>query len=999
MGCRKNQATLTTAEKTAFVNALLALKNNVPSRMGLTNRYDDYVQTHMNAMMASPGWGHQLPAFVPWHRELLRHFELDLQAIDPSVTIPYWDWTVAQDPNGPNSPFTADFLGGDGDPAQNFTVTTGAFAAANGKWPLAVQSDGFNVLRRQFGVNAPTLPSPAQLNVALADATYDVAPFTRSSASGFRNHLEGWIASGNGPNDAPPQNHNRVHVWCGGTMLPMTSPNDPVFWLNHCNIDRQWGIWQAMHPMSAPYLPVSGAPLGQNLNDNMIFFDVGPAPWTDTATPASVINHHLLGYSYDSDPVQIALLTPSIAFSNIPEGIGGTGITTYRPIKFAVQSCGNVRLEITAGPTPGFNAPSLFVIVNPDAQVPAGLQPGQGRLWIAYTSTVAGASITGSVTVRATNLSSGVVFGPWVVNLSANTVARPKSAVTLVLDRSGSMSTDAGNGTARVDLLRGAVGTFIDVMQQGDGLGIVRFDNLVDTLMPVTDVGAMPGGAGRIQAQNIVTTHDPASTLDPRGSTSIGGGILAGKATLDAVAGTFPNRAMIVLTDGLENTPPMIADVASSLTDHTFAIGFGQAAAISTAALNAITENHGGYLVVTGPITPDETFALTEYFLKIQAGIGNSSAVLDPRGELVFGAVHRIPFTLIKADMGIDAILLSPAPYAIDFALQAPDGTIINPARAAGEPAMRFVSTSRVSYYRASLPMLAAAPAGSHAGQWYVLLRLSDKARDNPRGVRNGSLPYSLLLQAYSNITFVPRLLQTSFAPGATVQVIVKLDQYGVPLERPASVWADITSPDGSSATVTLAQLSPGRFAGSFVATSTGVYTARVQARGITWEGQSFQREQRLTAVVFPGGDTPVPRPQGESPLCELLRCLLSSGALSKEMEAMGINPAALRKCLEETCRPDASQLGGERPYDPAARHVPVMIQPVDRAQLREAVLEVQQEAAAQAGQVAELVEGQPVVHPAPEPMIMNFGLQLDNPPQDDRPAPRQGRRRRPRNQ
>jgi len=65
MGCRKNQATLTAAEKTAFVNAVLALKNNVPSQMGLTNRYDDYVQTHMNAMMANPGWGHQLPAFLP----------------------------------------------------------------------------------------------------------------------------------------------------------------------------------------------------------------------------------------------------------------------------------------------------------------------------------------------------------------------------------------------------------------------------------------------------------------------------------------------------------------------------------------------------------------------------------------------------------------------------------------------------------------------------------------------------------------------------------------------------------------------------------------------------------------------------------------------------------------------------------------------------------------------------------------------------------------------
>jgi len=112
----------------------------------------------------------------------------------------------------------------------------------------------------------------------------------------------------------------------------------------------------------------------------------------------------------------------------------------------------------------------------------------------------------------------------------------------------------------------------------------------------------------------------------------------------------------------------------------------------------------------------------------------------------------------------------------------------------------------------------------------------------------------------------------------------------------------------------------------------------------------------------------------------------------------MGINLGALRKCLQEACLPDSSQLGGEQPYDPAAAHVPVVVQPVDRAQLREVVLDVQQELAAQAGQVAELVEGRPVVHPVPEPMIINFGLQMENPQQNGAPAPQPGRRPRPRN-
>ncbi len=55
MRVRKNVSNLTPGEKTAFVNAVLALKNQ-PSvlRPGQQGRYDDYVLLHMNAMMAGP---------------------------------------------------------------------------------------------------------------------------------------------------------------------------------------------------------------------------------------------------------------------------------------------------------------------------------------------------------------------------------------------------------------------------------------------------------------------------------------------------------------------------------------------------------------------------------------------------------------------------------------------------------------------------------------------------------------------------------------------------------------------------------------------------------------------------------------------------------------------------------------------------------------------------------------------------------------------------------
>src|SRR2546422_11429366 len=99
MNLRKNQAQLSSEERKRFVDTVLALK--------ASGKYDEYVEIHVNMGMKSHGGSmtamdmsemrhmiHRSPTFLLWHREMLRRFELDLQAIDSSVTVPYWDWTV-----------------------------------------------------------------------------------------------------------------------------------------------------------------------------------------------------------------------------------------------------------------------------------------------------------------------------------------------------------------------------------------------------------------------------------------------------------------------------------------------------------------------------------------------------------------------------------------------------------------------------------------------------------------------------------------------------------------------------------------------------------------------------------------------------------------------------------------------------------------------------------------------------------------------------------------
>jgi tyrosinase len=278
--CRKNQSTLSSTEKSRFVAAVLALK--------ASGKYDTYVQHHMNFMSSA----HRASAFFPWHREFLRRYERDLRAIDASVTLPYWDWTVDNSPT--SSLWADDFMGPNGRPTDG-QVMTGSFAFSGGAWPLSFDGP---FLRRRFGVSTSTLPTPGDVTNALATTPYDLSPYNAGfSLAGFRNTAEGWR---NGP-----QLHNRVHVWVGGSMLPASSPNDPVFFLHHCFVDKLWMDWQAANPGEG-YVPVSGGPAGHNLNDAM-------QPWAglgDTVTPASVLDHHALGYAYDTE----GLCAPTFKF-------------------------------------------------------------------------------------------------------------------------------------------------------------------------------------------------------------------------------------------------------------------------------------------------------------------------------------------------------------------------------------------------------------------------------------------------------------------------------------------------------------------------------------------------------------------------------------------------------------------------------------------------------------------------------------------------------------
>jgi tyrosinase len=306
---RKNVKSLSPTEKKNFIDAVKALKANTKDKRIGDNRYDDYVLWHAQTMMIPAGsddttrnLAHRGSVFLPWHREFLRRFELDLRKEISGVTLPYWDWAAdaslrSNDPDIPpwtKSPiWQEDFMGGNGNPSFGNTVMDGPFK----DWVTQEVDDMGNPwrkgkLKRDFGSGIRTLPTQIDVYNVFSFEFYDT-PYWNVFSKGFRNALEGF---GNGT-----QLHNRVHVWVGGSMELSSSPNDPVFFLNHCNVDRIWALWQDLR-FNRDY-PDDGAIVdrnckkidGYNLSDPMV-------PWKndpESKTIEDVLVYRKLNYIYE----------------------------------------------------------------------------------------------------------------------------------------------------------------------------------------------------------------------------------------------------------------------------------------------------------------------------------------------------------------------------------------------------------------------------------------------------------------------------------------------------------------------------------------------------------------------------------------------------------------------------------------------------------------------------------------------------------------------------
>jgi tyrosinase len=261
---RKSWGQATEAEKLAYLEAAVCVTKK-PGRLGNADAtlHDDFALTH--AQLSFPQQSkspsirniqgvnyltvpsvHGVAAFLPWHRYFVQVYEQALQECGYTGTAMYWDWAADSSAITQSTvwhPVTGFGGNGTGPPQGNGNtaprVMDGPFKDYEPRyWSRDVQPHG---LCRNWVVGIPGNPDQMDLNAHRYTPAAVQFVMDQTNFPNFTYELE------NGP-------HSAVHFGVGGggpRMGPAgdlgwndASPNDPIFFLHHTQVDRLWWLWQ-----------------------------------------------------------------------------------------------------------------------------------------------------------------------------------------------------------------------------------------------------------------------------------------------------------------------------------------------------------------------------------------------------------------------------------------------------------------------------------------------------------------------------------------------------------------------------------------------------------------------------------------------------------------------------------------------------------------------------------------------------------------------------------
>ncbi|MEA2490930.1 MAG: hypothetical protein QOH21_2722 [Acidobacteriota bacterium] len=405
--------------------------------------------------------------------------------------------------------------------------------------------------------------------------------------------------------------------------------------------------------------------------------------------------------------------------------------------------------------------------------------------------------------------------------LSATDMGRLPLDVILVLDKSGSIAdlppeANPGSMTTKVQILKAAMNAFvanwreIDAPSGGanwseDRLGVVFFDN---TATPQTLAGADAPANFFVQRGSSATPGPwdavlgAIGGLTPGGSTSIGAGINA--AMQQWKADPSHDATLVLVTDGIQNTAPLIAPTASGflglapvsgLPDELRkrfipiqALGFGVPATVDEELLRNIALETAGrsYIGVNAATVYDDLAMTLVAILK-----GNTASIATRHSATLTGTGPTAP----------RSVLVDPSARRVVFSLQwtppLRDALVLQVFR----PGSTSVAapTRRESLPEASLQTF---DLGSKAdvGTWSVRVARNPRSND-----RRTPVPYTLnVFFLESHLDYRLSLQPARATVGQPVRLRAEISYDGKPLRGlpPGALRVRVLRPSATLATV-----------------------------------------------------------------------------------------------------------------------------------------------------------------------------------------------------
>lgn len=237
-----------------------------------------------------------------------------------------------------------------------------------------------------------------------------------------------------------------------------------------------------------------------------------------------------------------------------------------------------------------------------------------------------------------------------------NSQQRPKVALLMIIDKSGSMSYDPTNeGTSKIDMAKKAAELAAESLQPGDEFGVLVFDEDQSWAVPMTT----------INGQSDLTKIDQSiSQIQADGGTEIYPALSVG---LDAIRNTDAQvKHVILMSDGNSRTgtkSSYMKLLKDASTDHTTVSTIAIGSDADTDLMSYLADNGGGKYYYTDKPSDIPKFTLAE-----SKGLGSEAII---RGQ--FQAIQTSPSQILQGFKPQDL----PALEGYDYAQAKPDAQVV----------------------------------------------------------------------------------------------------------------------------------------------------------------------------------------------------------------------------------------------------------------------------------------------------------------------------------